>query len=70
MKRDEVWVSIRWFCLQNGYSPSVREIAKDVGLSVATTQTHIDNLEAEGRVTRVAGQSRTLRALTVRRRPV
>ena len=52
---------------QDGYAPTVREIAKRVGLSSPdTVMSHLRTLRAEGRVDWMDGLSRTLRVLVPR----
>jgi repressor LexA len=44
----------------HGYSPSIREIAKTLGISRATTVAHIERLEKKGLVKRSPNMHRTL----------
>lgn len=47
---------------RNGYSPTIREIAEELGLSsVATVAEHLDSLEKKGLVSRERDRSRSLR---------
>lgn len=49
------------FMVENGYSPSYREIAAGMGLkSVASVAEHIDNLVALGALKRDPGEPRSL----------
>jgi len=59
--RSLVYEAILNFINTNGYSPSVREVARAVGKTESTVQVHIDHLIAQGFLTRREGQSRTLR---------
>jgi repressor LexA len=43
-----------------GYSPSYREIAEELGLAVSTVAYHVSVLEQEGALRRGAGQPRTI----------
>lgn len=48
------------FKQRNGYSPSYREIADEVGLAVSTVKFHLSILQEDGRLRRGPGQPRTL----------
>lgn len=63
--RQRVYEAIEQHTLQHGYAPTVRELQVMVGLaSPATVQAHLDNLEADGRITRSAGKQRTIRLVS------
>lgn len=47
-KQREVLNAIEAFARQNGYMPSVRELAEKLGLGVATTHFHLSTLQAKG----------------------
>jgi repressor LexA len=51
---------IREFGRREGHSPSLRQIARDVGLAVSTVSYHVSILEQEGSLRRSAGQPRTI----------
>lgn len=61
--KERVHKEIKMFSKANGFSPSVREIANTVGIALSTTQTHLDTLEAEGRLLRNKNGPRTMRAV-------
>ncbi len=46
---------------EHGYGPSLRNIAEDCHMAVATVAHHLDKLEAQGRITREFGQARSIR---------
>ncbi len=49
---------------ENGYMPSIRELAEALGISSPNgVQTHLDALRRKGRLTWAAGKSRTYRVL-------
>ena len=53
---------IKRYIAQKGFSPSFRDIRDGVGLgSVSAVEPHIKTLEAQGYITRVKGQARTIR---------
>ena len=61
-KRDEILQAIADFWTENGYGPSVRNLAEMVGLSsTATVQSHIYALQAQGKIAREPGLDRTIR---------
>jgi repressor LexA len=47
----------------HGYSPSIREIAKSLNISRATTVAHIERLEKKGLIRRAPNRHRTLEVL-------
>ena len=52
---------IEEFCQENGYSPTVREIAYGLGLSsTSAVQSMIDRLQSKGLLYKNAGVARTL----------
>lgn len=63
-KQKECLIIINLFIKQNGYSPSVREIAKEMkNNSPATTLYHMKKLKEKGYITWIEGQNRTIRIL-------
>jgi repressor LexA len=55
---------IRFYVSRKGYAPTVREIARGVGLaSTSAVWHHLRRLERDGRVSHQAGASRTIRVL-------
>ena len=60
-KQQIIYDFICTFTLENGYSPSIREICEGVGLkSTATVYTHIENLKALGVLEKTAMKNRAL----------
>lgn len=45
---------------EHGYPPSVREISRHLGRSLSWTQGHLNQLEADGQVSRKPGRARSL----------
>ena len=64
-ERDkEIFKAIKLFIKINGYSPTVREIAKLLDItSPATVQAHINKLKEKGYITLVPNMNRTIRIL-------
>lgn len=60
---EAVFAAIAWFVRTEGYSPTVRELAIELGVSVSTVAGALDELELAGRITRVPGKARTLRTV-------
>lgn len=51
--RELVLSFVRDYIAENGYGPSIREIARGVGLSsTSSVQRHLENLEAAGKIQR------------------
>ena len=51
-------------CMEDGFSPSTREICRAVGLkSTSTVHLYLDVLEREGLITRERGQNRSIRVV-------
>ena len=60
-RQREVLDVIRQFIASNGYSPSLEEIGKALGLSsVATVHKHVTHLVEKGHVRRVWNQNRSI----------
>ncbi len=63
-KQARIYEYILAFTEQNGYPPSVREIADAVGLkSPSTVHFHLKSLEEAGVITRGAGKTRAITAV-------
>lgn len=66
-KKKEIFSYIESYIGERGYSPSVREIGKAVGLqSTSTVAFHLRQLRKEKRIEYVEGVSRTI---TIRKEP-
>lgn len=62
--RDKIMSYLREYYSANGYSPSVRDICKSVGIrSTATAHYHLNRLAEEGRIRRTPLLSRAIRIL-------
>ena len=61
--RQDILAFIDGFTQERGYAPSVREIAKQVHLSLANVQYHLDVLEGHGYIIRQENTSRSIRLL-------
>lgn len=60
-RQREIYDYIRWFLEENGYAPSLEEIAGHFGLSsVATVHEHLSNLESKGALRRDPNRSRAV----------
>lgn len=60
-KQKECVIIINLFIKHKGYSPTVREIGKEMGLSSpATVMTHLHNLKNKGYISWKKGQNRTI----------
>lgn len=61
-KRQEILAFLRSFAAENGYAPSVREIAQAVGLrSTASVQYHLNELNRAGLIETDGGKNRAIR---------
>lgn len=61
-KEREIYEYIRSTIYRTGYSPSVRDIQKALGIkSTSTVHAYLDRLEAKGYIVRSPGKSRTIR---------
>ncbi len=59
--RDKILNYIRSYIKENGFSPSIREITKAVGLkSISTTQFHLQYMEYMGLIARKNGSARSI----------
>ena len=59
-QRHRILRFVQEFGRREGYSPSYREIAEELGLAVSTVSYHVSVLEQEGSLRRGAGQPRTI----------
>jgi repressor LexA len=59
-QRRRILRFVQEFGRREGYSPSYREIAEELGLAVSTVAYHVSVLEQEGALHRGAGQPRTI----------
>ncbi len=60
--RQRILKAIQDFMEDYGYSPSIREIAKKVGLkSTKSVKVHLDNLAKDGLINKIACQARSIR---------
>lgn len=60
-RQREIYDYLRTFVAENGFAPSLEEIAEHFGLaSVATVHEHLTNLEAKGALRRDPNRSRAL----------
>lgn len=60
-RQREIYEYLRWFLNENGYAPSLEEIAGHFGLSsVATVHEHIGNLQDKGLLRRDPNRSRAV----------
>lgn len=63
-KQKECLIIINLFIKEKHYSPTIREIAKEMRLNSPTTVlTHLKELRRKGYITWEEGQSRTIRIL-------
>ncbi len=69
-KQERIYDFILSFTRENGYPPSVREIAEAVGLkSPSTVHFHLKSLEEAGVISRGAGKTRAITAVHPREEP-
>jgi repressor LexA len=59
-QRRKILQFVQEFARREGYSPSYREIAEELGLAVSTVYYHVSVLKREGLLRRGAGQPRTI----------
>jgi DNA-binding transcriptional regulator YhcF (GntR family) len=60
---ERVYAFLCEFIQQNGFAPSIREIASGCYINVATVIRYLDILEAQGRIERMAGKARSIRII-------
>lgn len=56
-----VYAFVRRYIDEQGYPPSLAEIADQCGLGLGTVVRHLNRLEVQGRVVRAHGKSRSIR---------
>jgi repressor LexA len=62
--RDKIMEAIKNYIIENGFSPTIREICDKVGLkSTSTVAGHLDRLQQDGYITRVSTSPRTIRII-------
>jgi repressor LexA len=59
-RRRKILQFVQEFARREGYSPSYREIAEELGLAVSTASYHVSVLKQEGLLRREARQPRTI----------
>lgn len=60
---EEILSFISSYIEEHGYSPSMRDVANAVGLSISPTKHRLDNLRKSGEVTFEDGIARTIRVV-------
>lgn len=58
---EQIYEFVARFVTQNGYSPSIREIAAGVGVFPTTVRYHLWALQEAGRITMEPRSARTVR---------
>lgn len=58
---ETTYQCIKKFIEKNGYSPSMREIAKDTHRSIDTIFNHVYKLKELGKIDFIEGKARTIR---------
>ena len=62
-RRDRIVDYVRLFTIENGFPPTVREIAEGVGLtSTGGVHRHLRMLEADGKLKRTPNRARAIQA--------
>ena len=60
--KNKIFKAIQQFADEHGYPPSIREIARKIGLkSTKAVKIHLDNLSQQGLIEKIAGQARSIR---------
>ena len=62
-RQTEALLMIRRFIEANGYSPTIRELAEDMGISTSGAEQHIQALTRKRAIHRVYGSARTITLL-------
>ncbi len=62
-KQQQVLDFIKAYIAERGYSPSFREIANGIGVSVGTIQRFLNALEVRGLVIRNANEARSIQLM-------
>ena len=60
-RQTEVLEFVRSYVGQNGYSPSVRNVAEQFGMAINSAVGHLDALERKGAIARTPGVARSIR---------
>lgn len=69
-RQEQIYYMIKKYVLEKGYPPTVREIAKAVGLnSISTVHTHLKNMEALGYIKRNHAMSRAIELVEMDNNP-
>ena len=63
-KMNRVYDFVQEHTSRTGFSPSIREIAAGCDLGLNAVFRYLGRLEAQGRVTRIPGQTRSIRAVS------
>lgn len=66
-KQKQTLDFINSFLRKNGYSPSLKEIAKHLGKKLSTAQYFVNELEEKGYLKKVAGKARGISPVSVSR---
>lgn len=59
-RREQIMAFIREYRVEHGYSPSIRECAADVDLSINATSRHLDRLVDDGSLRKTPNVQRSL----------
>jgi repressor LexA len=60
--KEKILKAVHDFIDEYGYAPSIREVARKVGLkSTKAVKVHMDNLARQGLIDKIAGQARSIR---------
>ena len=57
---DQIYTFIRDYVARHHFSPALRDIANACGLGLATVYKHLSDLQADGRILRREGRTRTI----------
>ena len=60
---DEILSFIRSYIERYGYSPSMRDVSKAIGISISPTKYRLDRLRESGVITFEDGMARTIRVV-------
>ena len=62
-RQQQVYDFIKEYHLQNGFSPSLADVADGVGLAVSTVATYVKLVKAKGYITSKEGIPRSLKII-------
>lgn len=62
-RRESILRFIRVYLLDNGFPPSMQEIADAEGIAKNAVRHHLNRLQRDGKITMVEGKYRSLRVL-------